>query len=323
MVNYQGQPVKETTFKGWKAFELASSQLRIVIIPELGGKIISLQHPLTEKEWLIDSGERPLIKVKFGSDFEKADMCGWDECFPTIVACPYPFKGGYEGRFLVDHGEIWSIPWDAIVEDNVLICKVKGMVLPYEFTRKIYFLNEQQVRFEYSVKNLAEEELAVFWTAHPQFAVTEQTQVCLPEETKQLLCVAGGRHLEDNRQYEWTAREGVFEKGLDHIRPISANDSRKFYVDGPVDRGWVGLYEENSGEYLTLEWSPEQVPYLGIWINEGQYNGQTACALEPCNGYYDSLTEAARQDKLLRITPQASAQWHLDVKLGTGSREEM
>jgi hypothetical protein len=87
--------------------------------------------------------------------------------------------------------------------------------------------------------------------------------------------------------------------------------------------GWAGLYEQNSGDFLTLGWSPQQVPYLGVWIDEGNFNDRAVCALEPSNGFYDNLSEAIRRGSTLFVKPGTVAAWRLDVRLGCGSREEM
>jgi galactose mutarotase-like enzyme len=313
------QRVKESVYKGWRAFTFESGRMRVTVIPELGGKIVSLVWKPTGKEWLVDSGNRSLGKVDYASSFEDADVSGWDECFPTVIACEYPHDGAYKGRLMPDHGELWSIAWHAEVLDGRLVCTAQGRELPYDFSRTMHLRDDNTLRMEYSVTNRGNEPLSVFWCVHPLFAVTEQTRILLPEENKKVLCVDGGKALESGRLYDWPAGDGRFHQRLDRIGPVSALDSRKFYVEGPLSQGWTGLYESDSGEYIKLEWSPEELPYLGIWINEGNVTEKAICALEPCNGYYDSLAEAARQDKLIRIAPRAVTSWDLVVRLGCGS----
>lgn len=310
--------IKESVYKGWSAFTLESASMRVIVIPELGGKIVSLEWKPTGKEWLVDSGERSLGKVDYASSFETADVSGWDECFPTIVACEYPLDGAYKGRLMPDHGGIWSIPWEAEVRDGRLVCKVQGRELPYEMSRTMKLRDDNTLQMQYSVTNRGDEALSVFWCAHPLFAVTEQTRILLPEANKKVICVDGGKSLESGRIYDW--REGYvsFHQRLDRIGPVTAIDSRKFYIEGPLAQGWTGLYESDSNEFIKLEWSPEELPYLGIWINEGKVTEKAICALEPCNGYYDSLSVAASQDKLIRIAPGTVTSWDLVVRLGCG-----
>jgi galactose mutarotase-like enzyme len=299
--------------------ELVSNQIKVIVIPELGGKIVSLLYKPTGKEWLVDAGSRELRPVPYGADFAKADMSGWDECFPTINVCSYPADGSHKGKLLPDHGELWCIPWTCSAEPNTLVCRAEGRALPYTFTRKLRFISENKLRFDYEVTNTGGEgePLSVLWTAHPQFAVTEHTRIELPESITELLVVNGGSRLERGKLYRWPDGDDAANPlQLNRIGPAARQDCRKLYADGPVAEGWAGLAEADSGEMLRLEWPIEQVSYLGIWIDESLVNDRPVCALEPSNGFYDSLEEAYRRDRLLRIGSGETACWHLDVELG-------
>ncbi|RKP48938.1 hypothetical protein D7Z26_21520 [Cohnella endophytica] len=309
--------IEESTFKGFRALRMESELMELIVVPELGAKIVSLRYKPTGKEWLVDSGSRFLAPVEYGSEFGQADLSGWDECFPTIVACGYPAEGVYKGALLPDHGELWSIPWEASAYGGELTCKVNGRALPYEFTRSISFLDDNSVRIEYSAANLSSEPLSVFWCAHPLFVATEQSRIILPAEVTQLLCVDGGQRLTKGRLYEWPHGDGSLPRGIDLIGPLAAKDSRKYYVNGRVEEGRTGLIERDSGEYVTLEWDPVQLPYLGVWIDEGRLIGhQTVCALEPCNGFYDRLDEAYGRGRTVRIEANQTERWALHVRLG-------
>jgi len=308
----------QTIYKNFQAIEMRSSQIRLIVVPELGGKIVSLLHLPSGKEWLCDSGPRQLRKVEYGSDFMAADMSGWDECFPTIVQCAYPDEGRYNGTHIPDHGGVWCMPWQQEVVQGALKCAVAGLELPYRLTRTISFSAADMLSFEYEATNNGGESLSVLWAAHPLFAVTERTRICLPPDQTKVLCVDGGKSLTANRLYEWPRGDTEQMTDIDLIGAMSRRDSRKFYADGQVTTGWAGLYERDSGECLTLSWSPDELPYLGIWIHEGRFNDQLVCALEPCNGYYDSLDEAAKRGTALRIEPGQTARWRLDIKLGQG-----
>jgi len=290
--------------------------MSVIVLPELGGKIVSLLHKPTGKEWLIDSGPRPLVKVPYGSDYGRADLSGWDECFPTIVACDYPAEGVYYGRPMPDHGELWSVPWRMEASASGLIGETDGVALPYRFKRVLAFKDDSTLRMSYSVANVGEEPLSVFWTAHPLFAATEQTRIVLPEGIKQLLCVDGGKAFRQGERYVWPQGDGI--RALDRIGPPCAFDSRKFYAENGLTDGWAMLREADTGEFVSLSWSTAELPHFGFWIDEGEYTGYSVCALEPCNGYYDSLTEAFRRGELLRIVPGETVEWGLEVRVGNG-----
>lgn len=308
--------IRYSVYRGLRSVEMESGEVKLIMVPELGGKIVSLAYTPGAKEWLADSGTRALRRVAYGSAFTAADMSGWDECFPTIVACPYPAEGAYQGALLPDHGELWSVPWRTCAEGGRLVCSAAGRALPYTFTRTMRFLDERTLRFDYEAANWGGETLSVLWAAHPQFLCTEHTCIVMPEGTDRLLCVDGGRTLEAGRSYRWPTGSRVLDDTFTRAGPATLQDCRKYYVSGRLRAGTIGLYDEQSGHSLTLAWRPDVVPYVGVWIDEGAFNERTVCALEPSNGYYDALSEACRRGTQLRIGAGQTAKWHLDVRMG-------
>jgi galactose mutarotase-like enzyme len=322
-INIEAQ-ILETTYKGIAAISLETKRMKVVVVPEIGAKIVSLFYKPTQKEWLLDSGQRPLLALEEGAAFGESDMSGWDECFPTINACNYPLPGEFKGRALPDHGEIWSLPWEAIKEQDSLKLKVEGQCLPYIFQRKMSFIAENVMRLEYEVTNLSDEDLAVMWTAHPQFTVTPDTRICLPEAIKQMICVHGGNGLLANEAvYNWPiAYVAGQDIHLDTMDFSIEKDSKKFYYADEVPEGWSGLSCRESEDYLLMKVAKEQVPYLGIWVDEKDYNDRVTCALEPSTGFYDSLTRAAMNQKCSIIGSRGTLNWQLDVSLGIGRLTE-
>jgi len=313
--------IKRTAYKGIAAISLETELMKVIVVPEIGAKIVSLFYKPTQKEWLLDSGQRPLVVLAEGAAFGKSDMSGWDECFPTINPCQYPLEGANYGNHLPDHGEIWSIPWQAALEQESLTLKVAGKCLPYTFQRKMSFIAEDVMRLEYEAINLSDEALSVMWTAHPQFTVTSDTRICLPEAIKEMICVHGGNTLlADEAVYNWpVAAVAGEETHLDTMDFTVEKDSKKLYYPTAVPEGWSGLSCSESEDYLLMKVDKEQVPYLGIWIDELDYNDRVTCALEPSTGFYDSLTKAIANDKYSVINARGRLFWQLDVSLGKGN----
>ncbi|MBK8794940.1 MAG: hypothetical protein IPM07_00345 [Anaerolineales bacterium] len=82
--------VRPIRWQGCDAWALESAQLRVVTIPALGAKVVSLLDKRSGREWLAGPGDRPLRAIAYGASFQEQDVSGWDEMFPTIVACAYP-----------------------------------------------------------------------------------------------------------------------------------------------------------------------------------------------------------------------------------------
>ncbi|MFD0619608.1 hypothetical protein ACFQZR_19240 [Paenibacillus sp. GCM10027629] len=275
-------------------------------MPELGAKLVSILYKPTGKEWLLDSGKRPLQQPEYGSTFTDWDMSGWDECFPTIITCS---SGVDQDISLPDHGELWSLPWAHTIENNTVVCSIKSPKLPYRFTRRISFQAADRIRMDYRAENEGEHPIHFLWVPHPQFAITEPTRILLPENIRQMLCVFAGYTLTVGETYAWN--------DVSLLSPLITGDARKFYYDGIVPEGWSGLYGEDSGNYLIVSIPTDKVPFLGVWIDEGMYNDRATCALEPSIGYYDSLETALSNATAQMIPAKSSYEWHLDLNLGS------
>lgn len=299
--------VQTGTYKGNLSFVIENEQLKVELIPQLGGKLVSMMYKPTGKEWLLDSGTRPLKQPEFGSTFTDWDMSGWDECFPTIIACP---AGVDEPILLPDHGELWSLPGSCQIEEGTVNCIIESPQLPYRFSRRISMADRDKVKLAYRVVNEGNKPLPFLWVPHPQFAITERTRLLLPDSMERMLCVFGGEKLTSGNSYSW--------KGVSRLTPEATGDARKFYYEGKVTAGWSGLYEEVSGNYFIMSVSADQVPYIGIWIDEGMINDRVTCALEPSIGYYDSLEKAISNGTAQVIPAKGCFEWEMELSLGVG-----
>lgn len=294
--------IYKSNYKELDSIVMENEQIRTELIPTLGGKIVSLLYKPTGKEWLLDSGARPLKQPVYGSTFTEWDMSGWDECFPTINDCLFDDVG------LPDHGEVWSLPWDLQIEDTAIISTVRSPIIPYRFIRKLSFSGQNTLRMDYRVENEGEKPLPFLWVPHPQFSITEPTSIVLPAGMEELLCVYGGYTHHTGRIYPWNE--------MSVVTPKLNGNGRKFYFKGQVTEGWSELRELTSNNYLRISVSKEQVPYLGIWIDEGMFNDRVACALEPSIGYFDSLQTAIHNGTAQLVQAQGSCEWHLEIALG-------
>ncbi|HZA93223.1 MAG TPA: hypothetical protein VE420_11405, partial [Gemmatimonadales bacterium] len=130
---------RQVTVSGFPAVALRTAELEIVAVPSLGMKLTNLRRP-NGREWLWRSDQIPLSPPRPGASYvETADSGGWDECFPTVGACPIPEAPSLP--WLPDHGELWSAPWSSSVYDHAggttLAGRTEGTVFHYEFEREV------------------------------------------------------------------------------------------------------------------------------------------------------------------------------------------
>lgn len=308
------------------ALALETSAVQVVVVPELGGKIVSLLDKQNGREWLL-LPQRPYAHgAARNAGFVEQDMSGWDEMFPTINAGAYPAHGAHNAVPLPDHGEVWGIAWahDADNTDAIAL-SVQGQALPYTLTRTIRVVGENALRLEYEVVNTGAETLYALWAAHPQFVMDGATRIVLPQSVKQVVNVLPTDELpQDEQLYDWA--ETVTASGeilpLDRVRPDAVRKHRKFYLPPEQPVSWAGLQQGDGGAWLRLAWETSSVPYLGVWVDERSYNTALTVALEPSTGYYDSLTRAWQNGRVMELLPNVPQRWALEVALGDGAFPE-
>jgi hypothetical protein len=83
--------IKTVSGHGFGRIILDNGVARVVVLPDLGGKIISLVRIASGREYLISfSSNEDFRKPSFGGTFVDYNNVGFDECIPTIAPCDYP-----------------------------------------------------------------------------------------------------------------------------------------------------------------------------------------------------------------------------------------
>ncbi len=311
-----------SVWRGMPAWTLESDRLCVVTTPDLGAKITSIFDKAAGHEWLVAPPERPFGPVDYGAEFIAQDMSGWDEMVPTIKPCRYPAPGPYLGAALPDHGEVWALPWDvAVADDGALTLAVEGRALPYRFARRMSLDDPAMLHLTYTLANTGDYPIAALWAAHPQFTATPGTRIRLPEHITELVNVRltpefGAIGL----RYRWpqaTTQQGA-PFALDRVASPAARTCRKLYAPPEVPVGWAALVEEPGDHWLRMAWSPDEVPYLGIWVDEGAVNSVATAALEITTGFHDSLETAWGKGRSPLLERGESQTWTVTVAIGSG-----
>lgn len=307
-----------------ESIRLQNDRVRIEVVPELGCKIISIHDIAHDYEWLWKDPTRPLRPATFGELYQDFDISGFDECFPNIGISSYPLDSTLT---LPDHGDLWSIPWTVRTEGLSLIAEVKGRSLPYVFSRTIE-LNGPRVTFKYHVRNEKDSEIAFIWSAHPLFKVSGDMRILLnetPEMTKEF--GFGGRlgpdgldgYLGKYRSYLWPHALSENGKKVDlSFVTLEKSVTDKVILNSPLD-GRLSLKDSDSGRSLSFQYSPVEIPYLGICFNLGAWpfndNPGTWVAIEPTTGCTDKLDESLARGIASSLAPGEVKSWGFEIEL--------
>ena len=321
----------ELSPEGLDAVRLQNDRVDLVIVPQAGGKIVDLIDRRSGRDWLWKNPHIPVSVANRGDDFDKKqDSGGWDEVLLSVK--PGRIRAASEHIAAVpDHGDLLSGNWtiENLLVDarNDLICDMTatGTAARYRFERRIRIPdNCAVVEVNYCLRNDGEEALPSYWCAHPLLAVEPDSVIDIAGNKPLRADDAETRALsaEDTEQH-WPnllLRDG---ESLDLSQSFASNTARrafasKIFVRSP-DNGSVGVLLKD-GSRLTFRFDPEELPWLGLWINNAAWSGcgsepYTNLGIEPATSPYDCVNEAIDNDAVPWLQPGEERRWSLTVEM--------
>lgn len=276
--------------------------LRAEVQPDRGARIVSLRGD-DGHEWLVPS-ERT-ARPGAGQNFVRPGMGGWDEVAPTVQADPESgiAAGGAPGAW-PDHGDIWNVPWTVLeATPTSLTTSVALSSLPVVVERTIA-ATATGLRFSYRAGSESGEPLPFLWCAHPQFAAPAGTVVSLE---------AGGESIVPalTEMYPHAGRERSFPSGPLHAR-LAPGSSLKAFVE-PGVRADAAVLDAGGRRTLRIGWNPEQLPYLGLFWDNGEFAAEPVLAVEPSTAWGERLSTAAAEGRALTVRRGEPLEWSLEL----------
>ncbi len=302
----------------WATVELANERLMVALVPELGGRIVSLVDRAGGRDWILQ-GAPPASLPRIDAPFTAADAYGWDDCLPNITAIPDPTDPG--GRPLRDHGDQWGRPATvAIGSDGSWIeTSIDGVVWPYRLKRRVR-IDGPTLHVELSVESRTERDLPILWSAHPLLALEPGARLHLPGVARvRMWRSRGATDRSDDDLLAWpiAAVPGRGPVPLDVVQGVDAGLALKLFATVPAARAAV---EAPDGAWLGLSWDGASAPYLGVWLDYGGWPpGGTMhqVALEPTTAAADDLASAIASGDVRILLAGGSLDWSMAMTIGT------
>ncbi len=306
--------------------ELENEELRIAVIPDLGGKMVRLQSKKTGTQFLQEPSldYNLFSQPKYGEKFSPPYASGFDECFPNVAPSKYEFNG--EVIELPDHGELWTKAWKYEKHVNTISLWTHGDQLNYRFAKHIE-LDGPKIHITYELESLEEVPFEYIWSAHPLLDIAEGDQLLLPDEISEvLLNWASDPNVGDlGDRLTWPRILGNNSNiDFNYVQKKSSKFAAKVFTDR-MRNGKAGLYKQQTDETLLFSFDTDQVPFLGLWLCYGGWpeesrNKEFTLALEPCNARPDSLDEACRWGDQQQISPLSIKCWEVSIAVYNGKK---
>lgn len=324
-------PIQSITYETLPGLRLSNTHLALTLLPDPGGKIVSLVHKDSRREWLWRNLRLPLRRPDYDAPYAtQADFGGLDECFPTVGACHYP-SAPWQGIPVPDHGELFAQPWVVEIlnegEETSIHMGCYGVRFPYCFERTLTLHADRPgLQLKYRVTNLSPFAFPFLWSIHPLLRLEPGMRLSLPKGVETVWIEFSSHDFfgAKGTQQPWpiarTARGEPFD--LSTIPPAWVELAVKYFTqplsgNEPVETA----LETRDGHGLRFRFDPRSVTHVGIWMNCGGWAGTNGepyynIGFEPCIGGTDAL-EAAVNDlnSYGWLGPREVKEWALEVDI--------
>jgi galactose mutarotase-like enzyme len=284
------------TYRGLRAIVLSNGRLRVLILPEAGGKIWQITHVSSATDLLWNNPRIPPAAHAIHTRYDDVWSGGWDELFPvdeeaTILGERYP-----------DHGELWSGKWDA---EPFSSQQEIGVVLRYhtpisgiEWEKRISLHRDTSlVHTNYRLTNHGGSDFPFLWKLHPAFAVSPKHRIDFPRMRVVREPGFPGTLEHAPLEFDWPMAGEVDLRRV----PDSALRQLYFFYGTALEAGWCALTNTASKVSCGLSFDPAVFPSCWLFASYGGWRNYQVAVLEPCTGYplnFDALLGAGRQRTL-------------------------
>lgn len=289
------------TFKDHEAVSVESAVLKATFLPKDGAKMVSLIRKKDGKELLaVKSGEK-YRTLAYDGDYVSSECSGFDDMFPTVD--PYtPSTGAYQGITYPDHGETCRIPYEASVEGDTVVFRAQSRLFPIRYEKRV-FIREKSIVTAYRIENQGEHTFDFLWAGHIMLQGEDGMEILTPfakdAPTEMMFAPkdADTSAYPKDRLMGYAPRTGA---------------AYKFYYTEPLKEGYFGV-KYQDGTSLLFETDEKKLPYLGIWLNNGEFQNIYTVTPEPCTVPFDAPDRAAKRGITSVIPPRSKFSFEIQI----------
>jgi hypothetical protein len=268
---------------------LSNSQLRVAIAPSVGGRVVSLVHRASVREFLWRNSRLTLACCAPGSAYDPNFYGGMDELLP----CDIPET--INGIVCPDHGELWTLPLAAERAGDALTLRGRLPQFGLDYERRMR-LDGTRLICDYRLTNPSATERKFMWKLHAALAVQPGDRIDCPAATARAADPEWSRR-KSPAPFAWPEADG-----LDLSRVPVPDGSTEFLFLYDLAEGRVAL-EAQDGARLECRFDRTVFPCCWYFASHGAVEGAFTGVLEPCTTMPLSVNEAAMNGFCSRLGP--------------------
>lgn len=272
------------SYRGLNAVVLENRVLRLVILPQAGGKIWQITYKPYDQDLLWNNPRVAPAKLPMNSRYDDVWSGGWDELFPNDEV------GVIGGEAYPDHGEFWTGDWRAETSSSAgeaaVRLKFTTPISAIEVEKTIRLRGEQsRIEFHHRFTNRGRSEFPFLWKLHPAMAVTPQHRIDFPAMKVLLEPAFQGTLAGAPEAWQWPFVKTA--AGTIDLRRITPEDAQQLYFFYGVEMkgNWCALTNTANGLACGLQFDPAVFPCCWLFATYGGWRNYNVAVLEPCTGY--------------------------------------
>jgi len=265
-------------YKDRPAVTVESDELAAVFLPEDGAKLASLVRRRDGRELLAQRPWESYRRLAFDGEYISAECSGFDDMFPTVDPC-----APGDGAAYPDHGECCRLSYEYTQAGDRAIFRASSRLFPIEYEKSAEAQEDGSILTSYRITNAGSGPFRFLWAGHIMLNGSDDMRVITPfahDTPTELMFATAGTDADRLPR----------DRLMGHAPGLGA--AYKFYYLERMPEGRFGA-SYGDGSSLIFEVDPEKLPYLGIWLNNGEFQGEYTVTPEPCTVPFDSPERAS------------------------------
>jgi hypothetical protein len=302
---------------GQRTLVMENRVLKVIVLPELGGRVWSIVYKPLDRELLWQNPRVPPRRVPFGASYDDVWCGGWEELFPndlpaTILGEKYP-----------DHGEVWTIQWDAATEVGggaatvSLTCDTP--ISAFRIERRLTLRGDEAAIYtQHRLTNRGLDQFPFLWKMHPALRVSADCRIDFPPMTVELEPAFAASLAGAPECFPWPYAETPGGRTDLRIVPPESSKRAAFFYGTGYSEGWCAVTDTAARLTCGLIFPSSVFPSCWLFASFGGWRNHNVAILEPSTTYPFGLEKAIERGTAATLASGAKLEAEMAFRVQTG-----